>query len=58
MVGDVPHPELLPGGTKKGPSSDVSSYRELWNVANNLVTQCLIHRGQMGWQATGMSSVI
>ena len=58
MVGDVPHPELLPGGNRKGPLTDTANYRDLWNAAENLVSQCLIHRGQMGWQAAGMSSII
>ena len=58
MVGDVPQPELLPGGAKKGPLTDVSSWRDLWHVAENVLLQCVSLRGQMGWQATGMSSVI
>ena len=58
MVGDVPHPELLPGGAKKGPPSDTSTYRDLWMTANNVITQCLMRRGEMGWQVTGMSSII
>ena len=58
MVGDVPNPELLPGGAKKGPLSDTSTYRDLWMIADNVITQCLTRRGKVGWQITGMSSVI
>ena len=58
MIRDVPNPEVLPGGAKKGPPSDTSSYRDLWKIAENVVTQCLTRRGQMGWQVTGMSSII
>ena len=58
MVEDVPHPELLPGGKKKGPLTDTANYRDLWYAAENLISQCLIHRGQMGWQAAGMSLII
>ena len=58
MVGDVPHPELLPGGAKKGPLSDTSTYRDLWKIADNVITQCLTRRGELGWQVTGMSSII
>lgn len=55
MIGDVPNPDLLPGGKKKGPPSDTSSYRDLWKIADNLIEQCVMRRGQMGWEVTGMS---
>ena len=58
MIKDFPDPEVLPGGVKKGPPSDTSTYRDLWTIAENVVTQCVMRRGQMGWQVTGMSSLI
>ena len=58
MVADVPNPEMLPGGAKKGPLADTSTYRDIWKTADNVITQCLIRRGALGWQATGMSSII
>ena len=53
MIQDFPNPALLPGGYRSGPPSDLSTYRNLWKVAENLVEQCVKRRGQMGWQPTG-----
>ena len=54
MVQDFPSPALLPGGPKTGPKSDFSSWVALWKIADNLVRQCVVRRGEMGWQQAGM----
>ena len=58
MVGDIPKPELLPGGMKKGPLSDMATYHSLYKAAENVITQCLVRRGEVGWQAAGMNKII
>ena len=55
MVQDFPNPASLPGGSKTGPSSDSTTYYNLWKVAGNLIEQCVMRRGEMGWQSTGMA---
>ncbi len=54
MVADFPDPASLPGGAKRGQASDMSTYYNLWRVAENVIERCVQGRGEMGWQATGM----
>ncbi len=54
MVSDFPNPASLPGGAKRGQQSDMSTYYNLWKVAENVIERCVQGRGEMGWQATGM----
>ena len=54
MIVDFPHPSQLPGGKKKGPLSDTSTYHDIWEIAKNVVEQCVLRSGQVGWQPAGM----
>lgn len=53
MIQDFSNPASLPGGYKSGPPSDLSTYHNLWEVAESLVAQCGKRRGELGWQPTG-----
>ena len=57
MIEDLPDPASLPGGSKTGPTSDVSTYYTLGGIARNLVQQCVDSRGETGWQPAGMSQI-
>ena len=53
MIEDFPEPASLPGGPMKGPPSDFSTFHNIWKVAENLVGNCVMKIGQVGWQPTG-----
>lgn len=53
IVGDFPIPDMLPGGYRTGPPTDLTTYLNLNRVAANLVEQCVFGRSEAGWQPTG-----
>lgn len=55
MVADFPNATSLPGGYRTGPLYDTSTYYNLWKIATNVVDRCVIDRGEVGWQPTGMN---
>ena len=55
MLQDFPQPATLPGGRKTGPLTDYSTYHALWEIAENLIQNCMIRYGQEGWQPAGMN---
>jgi len=46
-------PGELPGGDKIGPISDTATWSNLHYVAERLVKDCVLEKGQIGWQMTG-----
>lgn len=44
----------LPGGDQRGPSTDVSTWRNIQVRAQRLVTKCVLEENKFGWSRTGM----
>ena len=53
MLHDFPEPSTLPGGAKFGPTTDHSTYLGLNRVAEQLVENCAVAKGESGWVPTG-----
>lgn len=48
-------PGELPGGDKVGLSTDSSTWRKLYDIVEALVNDCVLGKGEMGWQMAGMA---
>ena len=47
-------PGELPGGDRRGPLTDVSTWRNICSVAQELVKDCVVEKRQLGWSVTGI----
>ena len=46
-------PGELPGGDRTGPPTDVSTWRNIYSVAQGLVENCVLDERKLGWSFTG-----
>ena len=49
-------PGELPGGDREGPPTDLSSWRNIYKVAERVLNDCVIGRRSLGWEVTGMNA--
>ena len=53
MLSGFPTPELLPEDYRYGQSHDSTNYLNLNLVAAKLIQNCVVQKGEAGWQPTG-----
>lgn len=50
-------PGELPGSDGIGPENDYSSYGKLLDIAHNTIQDCVLDKGVLGWEQTGMAII-